>query len=139
MRLLNGKSDHPTSSKAYFDASKYKLERQLVIQGQFKESGINMSQVWIGDIFDRKFKFNISPRVARFGSKLFTKLALDIVIDLVSQNPKILALIGSGSHTISVDEVGTEPDIRLPELPENANLSNNIKSSHERKRILRKT
>ena len=136
-RLRNGINDNSDSAKAYFDASKYKLQRQLVIQGQFKYR-TKMSDVLLGDIFDKKFKYSPPPTIARFISRLFNRLAPGIIIDMTSDTPKVLAMMGSGSHTISIDEPGHEPDIMAPELPEKTPISNNIKSSEHRKKVLGK-
>lgn len=136
-RLRNGKSDDPVSSKAYFDSTKLKLMRQLVIQGQFKRK-TKMSEVWIGDIYDKKFKLSPPPTIARFIARLFSQLAPGVIIDMVSDKPKVLALLGSGSHTISVDKPGDEPDMMAAELPENIQLSNDIKTPEKRKQILSK-
>lgn len=137
VRLRTGKSEEPTSRKAYFDASKIKLHRQIVIQGQFKQA-IKMSNVWTGDIYERKLKMAPPPRFAQYVSKFFTLLAPGIIIDFASKKPKVLALIGSGSHSMSEDEPGQEPDIMASELPEKTPISNSLHDSGERKRILGK-
>ena len=67
---------------------------------------------------------------------LFTRLAPAIRIDLVSSRPRVLALLGSGSHSISIDQPGEEPDMTDPVLPEKTFLSNNMKSSKGRKQKL---
>ncbi len=49
-----------------------------------------MSDVWIGDIYEKKMKHTPPPSVGKFISKLFTRLAPGIVIDFVSEQPKVL-------------------------------------------------
>ncbi len=49
-----------------------------------------------------------------------------------------IALLGSGSHTISIDKRGEEPDITSAILPEKTFLSNDEKSSQRRKKLLGK-
>lgn len=137
VRLRTGKSEDPTSRQAYFDASKYKLQRQIVIQGQFKHM-TKMSDVWMGDIYERKLKFTPPPRFAKYVSKFFALLAPGIIIDFVSSKPKVLALIGSGSHSMSEDESGQEPDIMDSELPEKTPVSTSLHGAGKRKRILGK-
>jgi len=136
-RLRNGKSNEdPDESKAYFDAhDHFNFQRQFVIQGQFKHR-TKMSEVWVGDIFDKKFKLAPPPRLGKFMSNLFTRMAPGIMIDFASSRPKVLALIGAGSHSMSIDKPGEEPDITIPILPEKTFLSHDEKSSQERKHAL---
>lgn len=134
-RTQTGTTDDPDSTKEYFDAHKFQF--QIVIQGRFKMK-TKMSEVWMGDIYDKKFKLTPPPTIAGSMSRLFSRLAPGIVIDMVSNQPKILALIGSGSHTLSIDEPGHEPDIMAAELPEKTDISNDMRSSLKRKKVLGK-
>ena len=135
-RLKDGKSDDPDSSHAYFNhGTQNKIHRQVVIQGQFKRP-LKMSELWFGDIYDKKMSLSSPPRMARLMSKLFNRLIPGIILDLSSNRPKILSLLGSGSHNISIDEPGEEPDITAVTLPERTHLSNDLESSEARKRIL---
>jgi hypothetical protein len=95
-----------------------------------------MSELWFGDIYDKKMSLSSPPRMARLMSKLFNRLIPGIILDLSSNRPKILSLLGSGSHNISIDEPGEEPDITAVTLPERTHLSNDLESSEARKRIL---
>lgn len=134
LRAKNLKADDTESTKAYFKATKQCIQRQVVIQGQFKER-MKMSDVWMGDLYEKKLNLSPPPRIAKFMSKIFNRLAPGIVLDLATSHPKVLALMGSACHTISVDKPGQEPDMMLPELPENTTFGNDLKSSDERKRI----
>ncbi len=135
-RFKDGKSDDPHSSHAFFNhGTQNKLHRQVVIQGQFKRP-LKMSQLWLGDIFEKKLLVSPPPRVGRMMSRLFNRFAPGIILDLSSNRPRILSLLGAGSHSISIDNPGEEPDITAVTLPERTPVSYDVESSAERKRIL---
>jgi len=134
IRLKNGKSQDTQSSQAFFEVHNW-VQRQVVIQGQFKKT-LKMSQLWFGGIFDKKLKLVPPPRIGKFMNNLFEKLSPGIVLDLSCDKPKVLSLLGSGSHTMSIDEPGKEPDIMSANLPERTFMSNDLKSSQQRKSAL---
>lgn len=134
-RFRSGETEDEQSHNAYFNSSQYKVQRQIVLQGQFKER-LKMSEMYIGDIFDRKWSFSPPPSVGKMVNKIFTRLAPGLVIDVATEKPKVMVLIGGGSHTISVDLPGNEPDMTAPDIPENTFMSNDIKSSETRKKVL---
>mmetsp|Transcript_12390 Transcript_12390/g.19058 ORF Transcript_12390/g.19058 Transcript_12390/m.19058 type:complete len:484 (+) Transcript_12390:33-1484(+) len=134
-RFRSGKTEDEQSHNAYFNSSQYKVQRQIVIQGQFKER-LKMSEMYMGDIFDRKWSLSPPPSVGRMVNKIFTRLAPGLVIDVATEKPKVMVLIGGGSHTISIDRPGDEPDMTAPDIPENTFMSNDIKSSEMRKKVL---
>ena len=43
------------------------------------------------------------------------KVAPGVVMDLSSQTPKVIALLGGTAATMSINKSGSEPDITLPE------------------------
>jgi len=134
-RVRCGNCDDDEKRDAYMKASKLKIQRQIVIQGMFKKA-IKMDDVWFGDIYEKKLRLTIRPRIASFLQTLFNKLAPGIILDFFSERPKVLALMGSCCHTLSIDELGSEPDMTASELPENTFLSCNLESSELRKKSL---
>ncbi len=134
-RFRNGKTDDENSHSTYFSSSQFKVQRQVMIQGQFKRK-FNMSEIYMGDIFDKQWNLSPPPRIGRMVNKIFTRLVPGLIIDVVGEKPKVLALIGAGSHMMSIDKPGNEPDITAPDIPENTFLSNDLKSSEARKVVL---
>ena len=97
----------------------------------FKKA-IMRDDVWFGIVYDKKLRLAPPPpRIASIMHTLFNNLVPGIVLDLFSKDPKVLALMGSCCHTVSIDELGNEPDITSSELPENAFLSSNLESCGE--------
>jgi len=134
-RFKGGETEDEQSHQAYFNSSQYKVQRQIMIQGQFKQR-CKMSEMYMGDIFDKKWNFSPSPFVGRMVNKIFTRLAPGLLIDVASENPKVMVLIGSGSHAMSIDKPGDEPDMTAPDIPEKTFISNDLKSSDMRKKVL---
>jgi len=134
-RFREGNTDDERRHLAYFESSKYKVQRQIVIQGRFKRR-LKMSEMYMGDISDKKWVLSPSPRIGRMVSSIFTRLAPGLIIDIAAEKPKVLSLIGGGSHEISIDEPGYEPDMTAPNIPENTFLSNSIETSEARKKVL---
>jgi len=134
-RFREGNTDDEKGHMAYFNSSKYKVQRQIVIQGQFKRR-LKMSEMYMGDIFDKRWVLSPPPRLGRMVSNIFTRLAPGLIIDIAVEKPKILALIGGGSHAISINDPGDEPDMTAPDIPENTFLSDTIKLSETRKKVL---
>ncbi len=134
-RFRNIESEDKSSHSTYFSSSQYKVQRQVMIQGQFKRKH-RMSEIYMGEIFGKKLNINLPPRVGRMVNKIFTRLVPGLIIDVASEKPKVLALIGAGSHAMSIDNPGDEPDITGPDVQENTFLSNDIKSSEVRKIVL---
>jgi len=135
IRLRCGNCDDDEKRDAFMKASKLKIQLQIVIQGMFKKA-IKMNNVWFGDIYDKKLKLTPPPRIASIMHTLFSKLAPGIILDFFSDRPKVLALLGSCCHSVSVDEFGSEPDMTALELPENTFMSSNLESSKLRKKSL---
>lgn len=134
-RFRGGETEDERSHEAYFNSSQYKVQRQIMIQGQFKQR-CKMSEMYMGDIFDKKWNLSIPSSIGRMINKIFTRLAPGLVIDVATENPKVVVLIGSGSHAMSIDKPGEEPDITAPDIPERTFISNDIKSSGKRKKVL---
>lgn len=98
-----------------------KRMRQYVIQGQFKEE-IPMSDVYIGDYYDRKLGMVPPPFIEKVLKAAFRQLQPGVIMDLTAEKPKVVVLMAGAVKTMSIDRLGEEPDITLFDLPENTKL-----------------
>ncbi|GFH60684.1 hypothetical protein CTEN210_17160 [Chaetoceros tenuissimus] len=139
IRFAEGICENPAKQDEYFDTQNelftQNIQRQIVIQGQFKRY-IPMETVLLGGIFRKPFNIIFPPRILDFLQGVFDKFAPGIRLELGEERQAILAPILAGCHTVSIDNVGEEPDMSAPTLPENTFMSNDLKSSKERVRIL---
>ncbi len=95
-------------SQPYFQ--NHKRLRQYVIQGQFKEK-IKMSDIFLGDFYQRRFAIVPPPFVDKIMSSFFRRLAPGIIMDLNSDMPKVAALLAGSVQIMSIDKIGHEPDM----------------------------
>lgn len=126
-----------TSTAVAGDLDQYfkgrKRVKQIVIQGRFKES-FRVSDVHFGDVYGKPL--NISP-IVRIASPIFQQLVPGVIIDLSSENPKVVAPMAGEAKTLSVDKPGSEPDICSNSLVENTLLLGEFDSIYHRKKLLR--
>ena len=55
------------------------------------------------------------PTMSKIMDAVIGKVAPGVVMDLSSQRPKVIALLGGTAATMSINKSGSEPDITLPE------------------------
>ena len=135
LRLRNG--GNIVVSSPYFDGKRRLY--QLVIQGQFKVDDIALSDVVLGQVYDRSLKGVPSGRsmmgkmIKRFVEGISPGVIFDIFHD---KQPMVLAPIGS-CQTMRVDLPGDEPS-DFDEIKENTALLGYLGSSDRRRKILSK-
>jgi hypothetical protein len=134
LRLRNG--GHVASSP-YFDGKRRLY--QLVIQGQFKVDDIALSDVVLGQVYNRSLKGVPSGRsmmgkmIKRFVEGMSPGVIFDIFHD---KQPMVLAPIGS-CQTMRVDLPGDEPS-DFDEIKESTALLGYLGSGNRRRKILSK-
>ena len=91
MRVKNVTSGVPPGHHEYFEGKK--RLKQYVIQGRFKER-INMSDAYFGDIYEKPL--NMSS-IVKIVVPIFKRLVPGVLMDLSSDAPRVLALMGGGN------------------------------------------
>ncbi|GFH49727.1 hypothetical protein CTEN210_06203 [Chaetoceros tenuissimus] len=139
IRFAHGVCDDSEKRDEYFATQKKETsqntQRQIVVQGRFKKA-FPMDKVLFGAMFDKPLNVPFSPRMIKFLQGVFDKFAPGIRLNLGEKRHSVLAPIGSGCHTMSINDVGEEPDITSSSLPEETFMSNCLKSSKKRAKIL---
>ncbi len=128
MRIKNAAN----CNQDYFNGKK--RTKQIVISGQFKER-ISCGDVWFGDLYEKPLKMH---SVAKIAIPLFQRLVPGIEMDVLSENPRIMALLGGTAQTLSVHNPGDEPDMMGDLLECNTELLGPFKSAKHRRKMLRK-
>eukprot|EP00578_Thalassiosira_sp_NH16_P032307 CAMPEP_0181078440 /NCGR_PEP_ID=MMETSP1071-20121207/1488_1 /TAXON_ID=35127 /ORGANISM="Thalassiosira sp., Strain NH16" /LENGTH=278 /DNA_ID=CAMNT_0023159757 /DNA_START=250 /DNA_END=1086 /DNA_ORIENTATION=- len=131
LRFRNAKSDDPSAHSEYFKGGKRLM--QTVIQGRFKRP-IKMSDIYVGSVFPRTLAGAPPPTMAKIMDAVISRIAPGLVMDLSSENPKVIALLAGTAQTMSIDSPGEEPDITLPVIRENVAWSLGISVATESKR-----
>jgi hypothetical protein len=122
-----------TNSNAYFKGKK--RTKQIVIQGRFKER-ISCGDVWFGDSYEKPLNMH---SVARFAVPIVKRLVPGIVMDIASEKPRIMVLLGSESRTLAIDNPGEEPDLKGDLLEDcHTERLGRFKSTKHRRNVLRK-
>ena len=139
IRFAHGICDESEKRDEYFATQKketsHNVQRQIVVQGIFKKA-FPMDKVLLGSMFDKPLNVPFSPRMMKFLQGVFDKFAPGIRLELGEKRHSVLAPIGSGCHTMSINDVGKEPDITSSSLPEETFISNSLKTSKKRVKIL---
>jgi len=116
LRFRNTTSDDPTAHEKYFNGRKRLM--QSVLQGTFKKP-MKMSEVYTGSVFAYKMKNSPPSSMAKVMTTILGRVAPGLIMDLTSDEPKVLALLAGSAQTLSIDSPGNEPDITLPDIEEN--------------------
>jgi hypothetical protein len=116
VRLRNAPTDDPQSHHAYFHGRKRLM--QTVVQGQFKKP-IKMSDVYVGSVFPKPLSTPPPSSMQAMMNAIFRRVAPSVVMDLISSQPKVLALYAGTAQSVSVNVPGEQPDITAVLLPEN--------------------
>lgn len=139
IRFAHGLCDESEKRDKYFATQKketsHNIQRQFVVQGRFKKA-YPTDKVLFGAMFDKPLNVPFSPRMLKFLQGVFEKFAPGIRLELGEKRHSVLAPIGSGCHTMSINNVGEEPDITSSSLPEDTFMSNCLKTSKKRAKIL---
>ena len=136
LRLRNAPSptEDGDSHGAYFDGRKRFY--QLVVQGRFKRSGLNFSDVLLGGVFARKLK-GMPPAALFRAIKIFMDaISPGIVFDIAADRPKVLSPFGA-CQMMSVDLPGDEPT-DFNNIVENHALLGTFASAGKRRKTLSK-
>lgn len=137
LRLCHAKP-HPDDAEkhaAYFDG--VKRFYQFVIQGQFKEEGLTLSDIVMGDVYERKLKGVPHGMTGKLLKKFVEALTPGIIFDIFDdKQPKVLAPMG-GCQTMSVNLPREEPT-DFDKIEENTALLGKFASKEERAKILSK-
>ena len=136
LRLRNSPSpdEDGESHSAYFDGRKNLY--QLVIQGRFKRSGLNFSDVLLGGVFEKSLK-GMPPAAMFRAIRSFTETVQPgIVFDIAADHPKVLLPLGA-CQTISVDPPGYEP-VDFNNITENNALLGDSAPARTRRKLLSK-
>lgn len=95
------------SHQEYFNGKK--RHYQFVVQGHFRKE-ISLSDIGMGDFYERRFMGIPRGPMMRMYQKFMETISPGLVMDMTSDNPKILAAFGS-AQTMRVDLPGEEPDL----------------------------
>mmetsp|Transcript_7927 Transcript_7927/g.12139 ORF Transcript_7927/g.12139 Transcript_7927/m.12139 type:complete len:282 (+) Transcript_7927:236-1081(+) len=109
IRIRGIPSETPEDDEAYFDGKKRLF--QLSVQGKFKEN-INLGELVMGDFYEKPMKNIPKGPIMKIYQKLMESITPGIVMDLISDKPKVLANFGN-IQTLRVDLPGKEPDISV--------------------------
>jgi len=132
MRIRDASNTSNTGQNIYFQGKR--RTKQIVIQGQFKER-LSCGDVWFGDLYEKPLNMH---NVAQYAVPLIQRLVPGIVMDILSEKPRIMVLLAGESRTLSVDYSGEEPDI-MGTLEENhVERTGIFKSIRHRRKTLRK-
>ena len=117
LRFRNVKSDDTSSHEKYFEGRKRLM--QTVVQGRFKK-GITMDDLYVGSVFEEPLAGPPPPSMTKIMDAVLRRVAPGVIIDLGSKiQPRVLALYAGSAQTMRIDTPGTEPDITIPDIPEN--------------------
>lgn len=134
VRLRNATSVETESHAKYFSGRKRLM--QTVVQGRFKKP-VSMDEVYVGSVFKEPIRLVPPPSIMRIMQSLLSRAAPGVVLDLASEQPKVVTLYAGTAQTVSVDKPGAEPDIMAADLPENTNIIGKaFKSIKHRKNYL---
>jgi len=111
IRFRSVKSDDEKAHNNYFKSNKRLM--QTVLQGQFKKR-MKMSDVYAGSIFPQPLAGAPPPTLNKVMDTVIRKVAPGLVMDLSSDEPKVIALMAGTSQTMAINNRGEEPDITLP-------------------------
>ncbi|CAJ1959629.1 unnamed protein product [Cylindrotheca closterium] len=110
------------SHKEYFHGKK--RHYQFVVQGHFRKS-IPLSDIAMGDFYEKPFLGIPKGAIMRMYQRFMETISPGLIMDMTSDNPKILAAFGS-AQTMRVDLIGEEPDLTqksiLNDLQDNTKL-----------------
>jgi hypothetical protein len=123
--------DAPHTEQGYFKGRK--RTKQIVIQGKFKEK-VSCDDILLGDTYGKPL--NISP-IVYLAVPIFKRLVPGVILDLFSEKPRVVMLMGGEARTISIDKPGEEPDMTGELLEKNIEFIGAFKSVDHRKHILR--
>jgi hypothetical protein len=135
LRFRNSKSNDMKAHSSYFLGRKRLM--QVVIQGRFKRR-ISMSEVYVGSLFTKPFKFPPPVFVTKIVDTILRPIAPGLILNLSSRSPMVLALLAGTVQTMSIDPLGEEPDITLPVINENVAsvLGQSVGSISKRMKVL---
>jgi len=135
LRFRNALSDDPDAHSEYFKGGKRLM--QTVVQGRFKRP-IKMSDLYVGSVFPQPLAGAPPPTLSKIMSAVIGKIAPGLIMDLSSDSPRVIALLGGTAQTMSIDARGKEPDITLPVIKENVvdNLGKSVGTKEKRQKIL---
>ena len=138
LRFRNAASGDVPSHENYFKGRKRLM--QTVLQGQFKKP-TKMSDVYVGSIFDKPLAQAPPPTLTRIMDAIIRRVAPGVVLDLASEEPRVIALYAGTAQTLSMDKPGSQPNMADCHLPENVKLSfadkvKLLSSAHKRKKYL---
>lgn len=100
--------DDKAAHTAYFH--KKKRLWQVVVQGQFKEE-IDLSDLLLGDFYEKPMVGIPKGSIMKVYQKFMEAISPGIVMDMISDKPKILTPFGANTQTMRVDLPGNEPEI----------------------------
>ena len=135
MRFRNAKSEDPHSHQEYFRGRKRLM--QTVVQGYFKKP-VKMSEVYVGSVFQKPFPKGPPPSWVKIMDAVIRRIAPGLILDLASNQPKVIALYAGTAQTMSINKAGSEPNIMAPDLPEDvtSHFGDKFKSPDKRKKTL---
>jgi hypothetical protein len=134
IRIRSVKSDNEEKHNAYFEGRK--RLRQVVVQGKFKQS-MNMATLYYGDVYSKPLKPAPPRLIGDMLKKFFRQLVPGVIMDLSSDEPKVMALYAGCAHSLRIDNPGEEPDITDIDISENTELlGKKFASASRRKKLL---
>jgi hypothetical protein len=101
-------SDDPESDRDYFDGRRRIF--QTVVQGRFKEP-LSVDSVLTGHEFVKPMQNLPHPWILRTATNLIGKLAPGANIQVLGDQPKMLAPLAGTSQAVRADEPGNEPNL----------------------------
>jgi hypothetical protein len=110
---------------------------QVIIQGKFKEK-IPVSDVVTGRYYDKPLQMTPPKFISRIVKKIISSVSPGVVVDLTSENPKVLSKLASAAQVLRADKEGSQPDISsFEDLTESPSIfGRRFSNSKQRKKIL---
>jgi len=120
LRPIESHPDDKANHTSYFEGKKRFW--QIIIQGQFKQE-INMSDLMLGDFYEKPFHGIPKGYIMQLYQKFMEALSPGIIMDMISDRPKILTSFGS-AQIMRIDLPGNEPKITgvIDNVQENTSL-----------------
>ena len=135
LRFRSADSNDPKSHAEYFEGRKRLM--QTVVQGRFKRP-VRMSDVYAGSLFVRPLAGAPPHFLADIMDAVIRRVAPGLILDLSSDDPKVICLLAGSAQSMSIDAPGEEPDITKAEIEENvaSRLGDDVGTKVARRQVL---
>lgn len=135
LRLRNAPSDDPVGNQEYFSGRARLC--QFIVQGRFKRR-LAMSDVYAGTVYHAPLLAAPPEFAMKVVRKIVQRNCPGVIMDLTSDEPKVLNLFAGMVQAIRIDKPGEEPDISSLKIEDNFGqaIGQTFRSIKERKKIM---